>query len=193
MADLVTLAQVRAWLNQQNTTDDALLQQMITQQSDNILAYLNRATLAVAAYTEVYSGVGSRQLMLRQWPVTAVSALSVDGTSIAAQTQPPNGAGYFFQAYDGNPPGRPCLIGLAGYAFNRGLGNITITYSAGYASVPGAIQSAALEIIALRYKERQRIGQTSVSDGQTTTAFEKRGWTESALESLDRYRMVVPV
>lgn len=193
MPDLCTLQNVKEWLNQTTTTDDAMLARMIASQSQNALNYMNRSAILSAAYTEKYSGVGMPSIMLRQWPVTAVAAVSINGIAIAAQTAPPWGVGYFFAPYTGPGVGGPCLLGVSGSVFARGLNNIQVTYTAGYAAVPDAIENAVIEMVALRYRERSRIGITSQSDGQTTTSFVKDSMTPSIAEALDKYKMVVPL
>jgi len=120
--DLTTLADLKAWLNISSTTDDDLLARVITSVSGWVERYLNRS-LASASYDEFYDGPGGKVLMLRNFPVTAVSLVSVDGVGI-----PP--------APDVISPGwrlvRDSIV-LSGFVFNRGLGNVEVAYTAGYA------------------------------------------------------------
>lgn len=266
MPDLCTLAQAKEWLNQTTDTDDAMISRMIASQSDNALAFLGRASLASQEYSEAYSGVGMNRIMLRQWPVTAVSAVSINGVSIAAQATPPLGTGFFFQPWNQLLPGAPAILGSVGYPFAVGTQNISVTYTAGYrtfdeaATVPAAsaytvtprytwladlgvtlvssglpmtavssnpaagqysvssvgvytfnsaqasaavllnysfvppvVNNAVIELVALRYRERSRIGINSVGDGQTSTSYVRAAMTEAIRDALSRYQMVVPV
>lgn len=134
--DLTTLAAVKAWRSPPVTTaaDDAQIARIVTAASGFILRYLQRALLS-QSYSETRNGNGGRMLMLRQAPVTALDALTVDGAAIPAAPDTVS-AGY---ALDGDAG----VIYLRGHAFCRGVQNVAIDYVAGYRvngealSVPG--------------------------------------------------------
>lgn len=195
MTSLTSLSNVKDWLGipSDKTSDDALLTLMIGRASSTILNELGRPNILSQSYTEVRDGLGMTRMVLRNWPLRSVSSVTVDGTAIAAQTSVPLGAGYMFQAWNGLVPGRAAWIDLVGYAFTVGRSNVQIVYTAGYDTVPEAIESACIELIALRYKERQRIGQTSVSTGQQTIQFVKDAYTDSILQTLEAFRQVAPL
>lgn len=188
MTDLTTLADVKAWAKISNTTDDQLLQRLITAASTGIVNVLNRGDIFSRQYIERYDGNGSQRLMLRQWPVTALSALSIDGVSIAAQTSYPLGTGYLLTPWDGIGSGSPCFLDVFGYAFNKGRQNISVTYTAGYqtSAIPDDLAQACIELVALRYKERDRIGLASLAVGGETTSYiqkDVRAFVEARLQS----------
>ncbi|HUN45001.1 MAG TPA: hypothetical protein VMU85_00715, partial [Stellaceae bacterium] len=81
--DLTSLANVKAWFAPPlaATTDDALLQRLITAASGFILTWLDR-DLAEQSYSEIRDGTGGRRLALANTPVTAVAALAIDGVAI---------------------------------------------------------------------------------------------------------------
>jgi hypothetical protein len=74
--------------------------------------------------------------MLREFPVTAVSAVIVDNVAIAAAASPGVGAaaprGFLLEPWDGVPPGRPQFLDLFGHCFERGRQNVVVTRTAGY-------------------------------------------------------------
>lgn len=195
MSNLANLQDVRDWLGIQNdqTTDDAILDRMIARASEMILSGIGRPAILSQAYTEVRDGLGMTRMMLRNWPLRSVTSVTIDGVAIPAQTSVPLGAGYMFQAWNGIAPGRAGFIDLIGYAFNRGRSNIQVVYTAGYDAVPAAIESACIELVALRYKERSRIGQTSISTGQQTIQFVKDAYTDSIIQALAPFRQEAPV
>ena len=81
--DLTTVAAVTAWLNQSSGLDAALLGSAITNYSAFILTRTGRPYLSGwASYSERYDGNGSDILQLRNYPVLAVSALSVSGVAV---------------------------------------------------------------------------------------------------------------
>jgi hypothetical protein len=153
--DLVALADLKAWLDVTSTDDDDLITRLITQVSRATLAYLNRPTIVPATTVETRDGGNDFEIILRQWPVTAIASLLIDGVAVAPA--PPLVAGgsrqpgYVLEAADVAPPGHMQRLALRGRMFARGLQNVAITYSAGYqvtaepAVVPG---SAPYEILA---------------------------------------------
>jgi hypothetical protein len=139
--NLTTLANAEAWIGDLTPGDsaatDALINRLITAASGLILSFVNRPTLLPQTYTETRDGTGGPRLMLRNWPVTAVAAVTIGGTAILAGSysgQPTtNGwAGYFFSGWDGMPPGRRVNLELNGQRFCRGIQNVSVTYTAGY-------------------------------------------------------------
>lgn len=132
--DLITLDVARNWLKLQTATDDAIVGRLVSAASQLVLNTLVRPDLKSRSITERRDGPGLKtRLMLREWPVTSVSSLVVDGVSIPAAvpgTTVP--VGWLLEPWDGYPPGRLQAIDLAGYSFSRGSQNVIITYQAGY-------------------------------------------------------------
>jgi hypothetical protein len=123
--DLTTLANVKAWRSPPivTTSDDAQIARIITAASGFILRYLQR-TLVNTAYVETRNGTGGREMMLRHAPVTALAAVSVDGSAVPPVPDAVS-AGYVVDAGTG-------IVYLRGYGFYRGVQNVTFNYSAGY-------------------------------------------------------------
>ncbi|HUK60248.1 MAG TPA: hypothetical protein VLV50_13540 [Stellaceae bacterium] len=123
--DMTTLAAVKAWRSPPiaTTADDAQIARVITAASEFIRHYLQRI-LVSQTYTEVRNGQGGRELMLRHAPVTALSALSVDGTAIPAAPDALS-SGYALAGESG-------IVYLRGYSFRRGAQNVAATYTAGF-------------------------------------------------------------
>src|SRR5579875_58763 len=183
--DLTTLANVKAYLSPPLTTTaaDALLSRLITAASRFIESWLNR-TIASAAYTDTRNGTGGTRLFLRNRPVTAVSSLTIDGVSIPPSDPPPTGAGYLFDD--------ACVYLVGGATFAKGAQNIVVSYTAGYAATPPEIEQACIALVALRYKERDRIGQASKNLGGEVVSFQQKDMPADVQTLLDQYRGVVP-
>src|SRR5438045_4378530 len=81
--DLTTLANVKGWFAPPlvTTADDALLTRLITAASQFVLTWLDR-TLVQQSYTEMRDGSGGTSLAFANTPVSAVSALAIDGVAI---------------------------------------------------------------------------------------------------------------
>lgn len=184
MADLTTLANVKTWMGlpADNTDDDALLNRLISSASAFIQTWLNRS-IASQAYNEARDGTGGARMMFADYPVTAVSSVVVDGLPILAS---PDGVqpGYYFDDKS---------IMLAGYVFGRGMNNVKLSYTAGYVVTPPEIEQACIELISLRYKERDRIGFQSKSLAGETVTFFIRDMQDGVRTTLNNYRKVVPV
>jgi hypothetical protein len=187
--DLCQLSDVTAWLqtgqNPFPTTDDALISRLITAASQFIQTWLQRQ-IAVSDWIEIRDGDGGQRLTFANFPVTQVWSLSIDGLSIPpAPTGGRFGAGYVFS---------PTELALRGYVFTRRAQNVSVTYTVGYACVPPDIAQACIELAALRYRERTRIGEASkaLMSGETVT-YAQKDMSDDIKTLLAQYRAVAPV
>lgn len=133
--DLVGLADFKAWLDMQSDDDDTLLATLITQTSRTILTYLDRASVLPAVHTETRDGANESAIVPRQWPVTSILSLTIDGTNIAPASSLSGGSwtsGYVLEPASHAPPGRMQKLALRGKCFSAGVQNILISYQAGY-------------------------------------------------------------
>lgn len=152
--DLVSLSDLKSWLDIAGTDDDMLLGRLITQISRAILNVIDRSAILPQAYTETYDGRGDVSIMLRQWPVTGVSSCTIEGVAVPAAPPLIAGApaqpGYVLDNVSAAPPGMMQRLSLRGYLFTCGLQNVTVSYNAGYqvtneiAIVPSAPPYAVL-------------------------------------------------
>ena len=126
---LTSLADCKAWLGLTSTGDDAVLTSLITAISAAVLADLGRSVLP-RTVTDVLRG-GSTSLPLRQWPATSVISVTVDGAALAASPAPGAG-GWLLDVPDAMPPGAMQRLHAVGGRFPRGIGNVAVTYRAGY-------------------------------------------------------------
>lgn len=180
---LTTLANAEAWIGELtpglSSATDAIVQRFINSASGAILAYLNRPNLLPAAYVETRDGTGGPRLMLRNWPVLSVSALTIDGKSVLAGTysgtpspSSDGWAGYFFSAWDGFPPGRRVNLEIGGaLRFLRGMQNVSVSYKAGYqVTNEAATVSAGSVTTAQPYGIWGSDGGVTYADGTALTA-----------------------
>ncbi len=179
--DLTTLANVKAWFAPPltATADDALLTRLITAASQFVLAWLDR-TLAQQSYAETRDGTGGLSLAFGNTPVSAVSAVSVDGVAIPPAPDAVS-PGYAFST---------TRLYLRGYAFTRGVQNVALAYTAGYAATPPEVEQACIELVALRYRERDRIGHVSKSLAGETVSFSQKDMSDDIKTLLSLYRRI---
>jgi hypothetical protein len=186
---LTTLEAVKAWLNlpDTNINADDLLTGLITAASGWIEDYLER-TIALMSYSQYFNGPGGYALLLPEYPVVAVSAVSIDGIVIPVAPPPgPNQSSIIGYLFDDS------AVYLRGYRFTRGVQNVAISWQAGYATVPVAVAQAAIELVSLRYKERDRIGEQSKIIQGMQVNFSLKDMPADVARELMIYKKVVPV
>lgn len=182
MADLTTVANAKAWMGVKTTDDDALIARLIAAVSAYIQTWTNRQ-FAQAAYNEVRDGNDGTLLAFADYPVSAVASVTVDKLAIPYAANPGD-AGYRYDA---------TRLWLTGYVFSRGQANVQVAYTAGYASVPPEIEQACIELVALRYKERDRIGHESKGLAGETVRFVVKDMPDSVRTILNNYKKVIPL
>lgn len=183
--DLTTVAAVKAYMgdNTNNATQDAVLQQLITAASQFAESYCSRV-FHEATYTDQLSGTGTYRLLLPQVPVTAVAAVGVDGASwLSAATS--RNPGFQFDNLG--------LYAVGGMYFCRGVRNVEVTYTAGYAddAIPADLSQAVIELVVLKFKRRTNIDVTARMIAQETISYNVQDMPKSTRSVLDLYRRAV--
>jgi hypothetical protein len=162
---------------------DTLLARMITAVSRFVETWIGYP-VASQSYALVLDGHGGDVLALGgKPPLTAVASLVIDGVAIPLAALVTD-SGYRFS---------PSSVWVQGYLFTRGRGNIELACTRGWAATPADLEQAVIEVIAVRFKERDHIGQDSASmQGQNIT-FSTRDVPADVKRVLDSYKKVVPV
>ncbi len=209
--DLTTVASVKDYANITSAIKDNDIQAAITSFSQWVLNACGLDTLVQqVAFNEWYDGNGSPRLFLRNRPITAVTALTIWGRAIPQST----GVGSVGWVIDqsgksislrgaGTGSGGPWTFtgwpaGGAGGWFAKGIQNINVQYTAGYASVPFDLERMARQTVATWIKREEWIdmGSKTLSAGggaNGTTRY--RDWpmppeSERILENYKRAAMV---
>jgi hypothetical protein len=208
--DLTTLADVRAWLQTGTqpypSTDDALISRLITAASGLVTQWLNRPILS-GDWQELRDGQGTFDddptIVFGVQPVSAVLLVVVDGFTIppvpATPPAPPGQAVLGLYTSQAGYVFTPSALTIRGYCVPRKKACILMQYTAGFASVPGDVAQACIELVARKYRERTRIGERTKSlGGGETTAYETVGFSRRDFASdiqflLQQYRIVAPV
>ncbi len=175
--DLVTLADLKTWLEVEGTQDDDLLSLLISQVSRAILTFLDRPSILPTTYTDIIDGGNDTSVMLRYWPVNAIASCVVDGVAMPAAPPLVAGApaqrGYILDPPDAAPPGRMQRLSLRYGLFKKGLQNIIISYFAGYqiANEAAAVPATAPFMIAAQapYGAFESDGGAAYADGTALT------------------------
>jgi len=163
--------------------DDALLSRLITASSDFVKTYCNR-DFVQANYTEVRNGLANQTKMaLKNYPVTSVASVYINGTLVSQSTS--YAMEGWIQVGD--------FLYLRGRTFTTGYGNVSITYTAGFANVPYDLEQACIEITSWRYKEKDRIQQNNKSIQGENISFNLNMVSESTKSTLMEYSRRIPV
>lgn len=179
MADLTSLANVKTWLGVTTSTDDTLLSRLISAGSDYIQAWLNR-DLTLQTYASYRDGGDGTRMMFRNYPVVSVTQVKIDNLLIPASVAGSNGYVY-----------TETSLSLIGYRFTRGYSNVFLNYQAGYSSIPNEIEQACIELVSLRYKDRDRIGISSKTLAGETITFTAKDFSDAVETTLKQYRRVM--
>lgn len=186
--DLVLLDDVKSFLHmpESNTDDDKLIQLLITAFSRYVLNRTGQTSFKqVNTYTEYYDGNGRQKMFLRNYPIVSITSLIIGSYSVP-QSQDTVSPGFYIEdtrksvafRYSPNWMLPQLNQGLFPYSFVTGQGNIQVTYTAGYQSVPFDLQEACLEAIATNYRRKDWIDlmsrSVSIQGGAGTTTF--RSW-----------------
>ena len=180
--DLTTADKVRDYLGLGTVEADAKLAALVTSSSAWVCQQLGGVPVLSATHTaELYDGDGTQALALRYGPVISVSSLLVNGEAVPARATV-DGTGYTIDRG---------TLRLWGYWLTRGTQNVSVTYVAGYATVPADLEQAVIEHVALRYRDADRQGLTSASGGGDAVAFNPSAALAYINGVLDTYRTLV--
>lgn len=138
MADtlLTTLSHVKDWLNIEpsNSNADDYLLRLIKSASQFALNYMQRDSISSQVYSEIYDGYGNSFMVLRQFPVTEILSLSLDGKPIPAAggdgINTPWTDGYVLEAPKTAPAQQ--RLTLFGRRFPHSRSSVYVTYKSGY-------------------------------------------------------------
>ena len=142
--DLTTPARLSAWLPSPAASPPPLYSQLISSMTALLYNKLNRSRLFSQNFTRIIDGVGNYQIVLPDWPVTAISLVQIGGVSVPASPLPlinpvnnqvtvqGQGWGYRYVPWLGNLPGDPVILEFLNGAFWSGVQNIKVQYTAGY-------------------------------------------------------------
>jgi hypothetical protein len=176
-----TLAEIKTYLRlaDDDTSSDTDLTRLASAASGWIERQCKRK-LGEAAYTnEQHDGTGGYILLPRQYPVTDVAALSINETPIDKAPDTLS-AGYILTDN---------VIRLRILRFTRGVQNVAITYTAGYPgnAIPDDLKQATIELVALKYREPDHLGQNSKTSANETLSY---NWQVSnfILTTIENYR-----
>ena len=200
--DLITVADLLQYANVLSSPPavQAIAQQIVTGWSDAVYWITGRTPPMLTTptnFTETYNGSGSDVQYLINAPILSVASLQVNGIAIPASAAYGQ-AGYFIQqdgksiALRSNPiSGYPFPFGVGrrcGYKFERGRGNVAITYQAGYSGCPPDLYLLSLKQCDIFLNKRLREDEQSHMIPQSgQTSYHKWVYQPEVLAMLQPY------
>lgn len=188
---LTTIASAKTYMGISDSSQDAMIEQLINSVSDDIANRCNRVFL-LAERTEKLNGNGSSDLLLLHYPVTEITSVSIDTTVIDADEYSlDNGSGMLTRLGSAWPDGQ----------------KMTITYTAGYIlpyqassgatpvvpTLPYDLEMACIKMIAADINRKGSEHEKTEGLGPLQAAFLDNDYSESVLTILERYKRPVIV
>jgi hypothetical protein len=79
-----------------------------------------------------------------------------------------------------------------GQVFTSSYGNVSVSYQAGFATIPTGLERAVIELISQRYTEKDRIGHASKQLAGETVSYITAAMLNSVRAALEMYINRVP-
>jgi hypothetical protein len=157
---LATLEDLKGYLQINHSEDDANLWNALQAGQQWFESQVGRS-LASTDYIELQDGNGGTAIIPAHYPVTDVDAVVINGETIPESTA--YGVSGWYLNRD--------VIRLRGYFVTESRGNVTVTYTAGFSVVPNDVREAVVEVAAVMYRERDRIGHQSKNFGGESVTY----------------------
>lgn len=179
-AALTSIASVKAWSKNTGTADDATLTTLIARASEAIGRHCGRDNLGeVATYNEVYfpsqkSWFRQRiwNLMLRHYPIVSLTAVTTNNV-----TQPLLTASQLMSGSSGvwvESEPEPRMLKFIGITLVD-PSILQISYTAGYATVPLALQQACDQYVVEILRSEKFVNLKTVGMAGETTSYDMGG------------------
>ena len=165
------------------TIHDEFLDTLLEVADQEILAYVGMAAVtATTATDEAYDITDNhtREVVLRNFPVTSVSAVKAGGSTLATTSW-----------YVDTNTGVVRLQDGAGY-FAPGSEEVEVTYSYGFSTIPADLSHAATLICIGHFNRTRHAGLTGEGMGAYRYTMDSHAIPRSAASILSRYRRIFP-
>lgn len=180
MSQLCALNDVKVYLGITDGNSDIVLTAIIGNVSAAIESFCNR-TFAVQSYVETRNGGCGPKMYLSNGPIVSVASVTVDTYNIP----PAANALAFGFVFDENV----LYIRPGGYPgeFTKGVQNVVVSYTAGFAATPADVNQACVELVAWKYAKRNRIDKKNEILAAQTVGFDLSDMPASVKSALQPY------
>ena len=177
---LVSLAEAKTFLKISASSEDSVIEDFINRASIWANDYTGRR-LKSRSNSDVYDGDGSDILLLRDYPVNAVTLLQIVDEPVPL---------IIYEDFSLNAE-NGIIKTKNGRMITKGFQNVTITYTAGYSTPPETIKEAVLLYVGHLYRRQyadQKFGVQSETVGDRTTTYGSDDIIPKAKALLNPYR-----
>lgn len=176
MAQFATVSDLASWLGTTIPNGDARATLLLQMASAAVQNRARQRLEFVAGDVVTLPGTYSDALVLPERPVTAVSAVVIDGVALASTAYAWTRLGRLWRV-DGGSWGSPKTA-------------VAVTYSHGFATIPDDIRGVCLSAAARAYENPAAVQAESVASYSVTHGAEARGvaLTGTERDVVDRYR-----
>jgi len=163
-ANLVTLAEVKEFVEQKDASKDIVLEYMIDAVSSRFNTFTRRFLRSAVYTAQKFNGTGEPDFWLPNYPVGTLSLVKEDGLTLAL------GVDFLSYPYDG------MLLKKDEKLWTTLPQGVEVTYTAGYAlaDVPSDLKYSSLKQIAFEFwKQKSKafgVDSRSYPDGSVTTS-----------------------
>lgn len=165
MANLTSLANVKAYLSIGDSTRDGILNLLIPAASRAIEKACDRTFNEATYADDRYSGNWQRTLQLRNYPVITFTGIWDDSARVFASSSLIDSVNYSVDNETGQ-------VELDGLIFSKGVRNIKVSYTAGYTTIPADLELIAIKLVSFLYNKRFSDGASSESIGEGSVTYE---------------------
>lgn len=185
MADLTTTVKVKRALGIPSsvTIHDEFLDTLVDVADQEVLAFTGLAALTLSTSTDEAHDIGdsaTREVVLRNFPVTSVSAVKVGGSTLSTSSW-----------YVDSNTGVVRLQDGAGY-FPPGTQEVEVSYSYGFSTIPADLSHAATLVAVAHFNRSRHAGLTGEGMGSYRYTMDSQAFPRSAASILSRYRRIFP-
>lgn len=171
---------------------DAALAALITRASNTIVDQCPGIAIASTTVTETRDGIGNGVIMLRRWPVTAVTSLTVGYGATTIPQSVSNSDGWLLDTSQNSVK----LVGTT-YRFDRAPQHIQIVYTAALTGDHrlGALEHASIVACVLWWKRRGHIDQASMAtpSGLGSINFTQADLPKEAWTIIKQAQQIAPI
>lgn len=135
----------------------------------DVTYYMTSPLVLPIVYDEWYDGPGGVRMFLKQRPIVSVSEFEIGGVLQTGSTTPVNSGWVIDQD-------QKSIALRGGLRIPMGIQNVRVKYIAGYDSLPADVEEKCRIMVALNYKRRNWIDQSSqaLAAGSGTVSY--RNW-----------------